>query len=571
MITCPSCGAQNRPAAKFCQKCGGSFAPDRDPFLADASQAPTEGPFPAAPLAAGDVLQHPDSSLRRYGIITARELERSIYYDALALVCAKCHYVHVTLPEQGLCQHCQTPLEIVLIHERRHVLAAEAPSESLVTSMLRLSCGHLSILPHRDILSYAGRTFVVTQHPGRWRVVVRGKQPRSLGSVMSGAVHVGQALSYLHQNGFAFAEVGGSSLESLIVVGGGMHIKLADLSMVRPLPVDAPERAQGLINRDIAFLADLIFYLSTGKSLIRGGTAAAPSALWQLIERAMQSQYRDINGMMDELCDLPAELTRPLKPSHGQGTHSGRKYSLNEDSVVTFTYDKQQEGRCVPVGFYLVADGVGGGDAGGVASSTVNQIVTDWIINTQVLPDVNNTTRQLLDDSVPATLLCDALSRANQALVELGAACDAQVGTTVTSVLLIADVATLANVGDSRVYLLRDGVLEQVTQDHSFVSRLVAAGIITADEVRTHPQRNQIYRCLGCEPAVEIDTFTIKLSRGDRLVLCSDGLWEMVSDAEIFQVVARSRSPQQACDALLEAANSAGGEDNISVVVVEME
>jgi protein phosphatase len=141
----------------------------------------------------------------------------------------------------------------------------------------------------------------------------------------------------------------------------------------------------------------------------------------------------------------------------------------------------------------------------------------------------------------------------------------------VTAALIIGDVATVANVGDSRTYLLRDGRLEQITQDHSLVARLVDAGVIKPDEVRSHPLRNQIHRCLGNKPSVDVDTFTVQLRQDDRLILCSDGLWEMVSDAEIQRVVEGARSPQKASDELIEAANRAGGKDNIAVIVVEIE
>jgi protein phosphatase len=144
-------------------------------------------------------------------------------------------------------------------------------------------------------------------------------------------------------------------------------------------------------------------------------------------------------------------------------------------------------------------------------------------------------------------------------------------GSTVTAALIIGDVATIANVGDSRTYLLRDGRLERITQDHSLVARLVDAGVITPEEVRTHPQRNQIYRCLGHKPELDVDTFTVQLQAGDRLVLCSDGLWEMVLDENIQHAVEKARTPQKACDVLIEEANRAGGEDNISVIVVELE
>jgi protein phosphatase len=144
-------------------------------------------------------------------------------------------------------------------------------------------------------------------------------------------------------------------------------------------------------------------------------------------------------------------------------------------------------------------------------------------------------------------------------------------GTTLTAALVIGDAATIANVGDSRTYLWRNGVLRQVTRDHSLVASLVQAGMVKPEEVRGHPQRNQVYRTLGVKPDVEVDIFTETLQRGDRLILCSDGLWEMVGDAEIGRTVGQARSPQEACRTLIQQANKAGGKDNVTVIVVKME
>jgi serine/threonine protein phosphatase PrpC len=118
--------------------------------------------------------------------------------------------------------------------------------------------------------------------------------------------------------------------------------------------------------------------------------------------------------------------------------------------------------------------------------------------------------------------------------------------------------------------LLRNGKLEKITRDHSLVESLLLAGQITEEEVYTHPQRNQIYRSLGEKEDVEVDVFEKQLRPGDQLILCCDGLWEMVRDLEIARIVEQASSPQAACGALVRAANTAGGEDNITVIVVKM-
>ncbi|MBN1976262.1 MAG: Stp1/IreP family PP2C-type Ser/Thr phosphatase [Anaerolineae bacterium] len=620
MLTCQKCGGQNRRGAKFCSTCGADLSPTRSMspaeaekrgspksgegvassfvrFLTGSKSQPAKPPQPAAsatpaaplsatkpmgteqppvsltPLPPGSVLSHPQDPTRRYAIAKARELEHSIYYDALDLNCPSCQTLFPQMPSYGMCPQCQAPLDVVLIHERLLPPGGLHPADE-VEKLVQLSAGHANILPHRDILQYQEHIYTVAEHPGRWGVLVRGRRQRLPDEALAETAQVAQALAYLHSNGFAHSEVGGEvSVESLIVVGGARDAKLADLGACVPLPTGDSHAVRAQINRDITFLGRLLFYLATNKELSRSSIEFAPPALRPFIERAMQNQYATVADMLTAFSLLPSAPAagRSLKASHGQATHPGQKHARNEDAVITFTYDKEQDGQTVPIGFYLVADGMGGHDAGDLASRTVNQVVTDRIIKIKVLPDLRKSTRKLTQEDVPADILSEAVQKANETLMNHGQKKSSDLGSTVTSALVIGDVATVANVGDSRTYLLRDGRMEQISQDHSLVARLVDAGIVTPEEVRSHPQRNQIYRCLGHQPTVEVDTFPVQLQEGDRLILCSDGLWEMVPDAEVQHIVESARSPQKACDALIEAANQAGGEDNIAVIVVELE
>ena len=608
MITCLKCGAQNRREAKFCSSCGANLSPlaagqpgkeagagtarPVKPRGQGAEPLPATQPLPQPaptrplppesppfqtigrlpPLQRGSILSHPYDPRQRYSIVAARELARSTYYDALDLTCPACGSPQPDVPPNGLCQQCQAALQPVLIHERRarpnkHLTATD------VEQLIHLSRDHPNILPHRAIVQYQESIYTVAEHPRRWGVLVRGRRQRSPDEALAGAAQVGYALAYMHSHGFAHCEVGGASIESIIITGGERSLKLADLSACTRLQPDDGEMVRAQINSDVAFLASLLFYLSTGKELQRTDIKLAPPPLRVFIERAMQSQYAAVQDMLTDFSLMPSAppSARPLKPSHGQATHPGQKHARNEDAVITFTFDKEQDGRAVPVGFYLVADGMGGHEAGDVASRTVNKIVTDWIIKTKVLPDLQKTTRKLTTEDVPGELLAQSIEQANDALLRHAQKADSDMGSTVTAALIIGNVATIASVGDSRTYLLREGRLEQITQDHSLVARLVDAGVIGPEEVRSHPQRNQIYRCLGHKSDTEVDTFTRQLRAGDVLLLCSDGLWEMVLDDEIQRIVEGARSPQKACDELIEAANRAGGEDNIGVIVVEME
>jgi protein phosphatase len=134
--------------------------------------------------------------------------------------------------------------------------------------------------------------------------------------------------------------------------------------------------------------------------------------------------------------------------------------------------------------------------------------------------------------------------------------------------LVVGDRATIANVGDSRTYLYRDGKLKRVTRDHSLVMRLVELGQIEDKDIYTHPQRNAVLRSLGDKPDLEIDIFSARLYSGDVLLLCSDGQWEMTQDPEMERMIAAHGDPQQACEEFIRAANKAGGEDNVTSVLV---
>ncbi|MGC9398127.1 MAG: Stp1/IreP family PP2C-type Ser/Thr phosphatase [Anaerolineae bacterium] len=507
----------------------------------------------------------------RFLILTPRQLEHVVYYDALDLRCGHCQTPHERVPPNGLCRACHQPLQTVLIHE--HHLPVQS---HLRPQMLQMgNVGHPKILHHLDVLTFTRATFTVLQHPGQWGVVVRGRRPRPIDDALAVVGQVAHAFTYLHQQGFAYTSTDRGSwqlaLENVLTLSGN-EAKVADLSPIRALPTDAQARQQA-IAADIAFLGQLLLFLSTDLTHFPGHQEEAPPLLHPVITDALQHRYPSVTAFLQALREIPEATTppRPLKPLHGQATHPGRRHQHNEDAIVTFTYNKEQGGKSVPIGFYLVADGMGGHEAGDLASRTVNQIVTEWVLQTKVLPDLRKTTRKLTKESITEELLQEAIQRANQVLLHRAKAQNSNLGSTVTAALIIGNAATVVNVGDSRTYLLRQGQLQQVTRDHSLVARLVEANVITPGEVREHPRRNEIYRSLGQEDEIEVDTFTFPLKRGDRLILCCDGLWEMVEDAEIKRIIEAAKSPQQACDALIHAANRAGGEDNISVIVVEME
>jgi protein phosphatase len=227
----------------------------------------------------------------------------------------------------------------------------------------------------------------------------------------------------------------------------------------------------------------------------------------------------------------------------GAVTDVGRERSGNEDR---FLVDEDRH-------LYAVADGMGGHRAGEVASATAIETLQDAYRAGRALDE--------------------AMEEANSA-VFAKASSNAEMrgmGTTLTAVALVDDrTALLGHVGDSRAYLMRDGDVTQVTDDHSLVEQLVREGRLSPEEAARHPQRAIITRALGVDPDVEVDTYRIDLRPGDRILLCSDGLTNMVDDRTIAGLLRRQRDPQQAAKALVDAANRAGGDDNITCVVVDV-
>ena len=205
-----------------------------------------------------------------------------------------------------------------------------------------------------------------------------------------------------------------------------------------------------------------------------------------------------------------------------------------------------------------------GGHANGQdASRQAIQTIIDY-----VLPTVSSSKQA--DDEAFLNLLREGVQCANQAVHQRNLEERADMGTTMTAALVAGATAYVANVGDSRTYLYREHEgLTKITHDHSVVASLVEAGIIKPDDIYTHPKRNQIYRSLGEKPVVDVDAFTVPLRVGDKLLLCSDGLWDMVRDPEIQRLMSLPEpDPMQTGKDLIQAALDGGGEDNVSVIVV---
>jgi protein phosphatase len=221
------------------------------------------------------------------------------------------------------------------------------------------------------------------------------------------------------------------------------------------------------------------------------------------------------------------------------------------------------------LGLYAVADGMGGLQAGEAASDLTLRVLAYSIIRSILLPEAKKEIPGVAEQFILA-VVNGVIQAANRVVYEKGQSEGLYMGATLTGALIINNKAYIFNVGDSRAYVLEGEHLRQITADHSIVAELAAAGKITREEIYTHPQRNIITRCVGTESGVEPDLFIERMKPGTSLIICSDGLWEMVRDDEIGDVVLKADNPQAACEQLVRRANENGGVDNISVVVIRV-
>ena len=230
------------------------------------------------------------------------------------------------------------------------------------------------------------------------------------------------------------------------------------------------------------------------------------------------------------------------------------------------------ESNAQPSGVFIVADGLGGHDNGQVASRMTISIIAERMVRElfaePLLAEKGGEAPKPFDEDGLVALLRGAVEDANTALCQVNERDKTDMGSTITGFMVVGDHAYILNVGDSRTYMLRGGQLYKLTNDHSLVEQLVAGGLIEPDDVYTHPQRSQIFRSLGDKLNVQIDIFKQQLLPGDIVLSCSDGLWEMVRNPQIESILNAASDPQTACDQLVETANTNGGEDNISAVVV---
>lgn len=247
------------------------------------------------------------------------------------------------------------------------------------------------------------------------------------------------------------------------------------------------------------------------------------------------------------------------------GQSAGKQRDLNEDSILALTTTMAGNSGNLPFGLYIVADGMGGHQFGEVASNAAIRSVAGFILK-KFHPYLFQVKTDTMDESFQEVML-DAVREAQRTIQrEVPGS-----GTTLTAALVIGQQVTVAHVGDSRAYFIYpDSRIEPITRDHSLVKRLEELGHITPEEAVNYPHRNVLYRALGQGELLDPDIFTVAFPQPGYLMICSDGLWGVVAEQDIVRSIVEAPNLQRACQNLVSAANTAGGPDNISVILAQL-
>ncbi len=578
-VVCPKCNYENRENARFCHSCGAAL-PAHNPGPQDVSQHPTQPltlppDLPSThplPEATAEFAPLPEGALLRDGQYTVEEIRAADQINLYLVeehtpvrLCPNCR-TETFDPQERFCSACGADISNIEPLHLRYLVRESSNEQAFAaeSQLLGMRLEHPGLLLPHDAFTeapYGPPRHYLVEPEFTPPVATSLPLPQKLARVLTWGVTLAQTLDYLHRHQVALREIG---LEHIAVEG--KEARWTHLSQAYVIPPDARPMAVGHFAHDVQGLAAVLLHLATGEQ--QTTQVELPERASMAFSQALTTPEKiTVTDFASALEEALQELRRPASVTLvvGRRTDVGQERSLNEDSLLTLDSTAVFRSASTPVGLFAVADGMGGHEAGDVASHGAIQAIAQQTVSGVLSPAAAG---KPLPDA--RQWLTDATLAANQAVHDQRRAAGTDMGTTLVMALVAGNHATLANVGDSRAYLLNRDSITQITTDHSLVERLVATGQITREEAARHPQKNVIYRVIGDKAHTEVDLFDQTLVPGDALLLCSDGLSGMVTDQQMWQIWKTSTSPQEACDRLVQAANDAGGEDNITVVIVQV-
>ena len=520
-MNCPACGIDNRDGARFCRRCG--VALTEAPVPPEPAETEETVPAETPPKKeAQNAAETPPEAKEQAPTEEPAEPEEQPPAETLPEAVAE-----ESPPAEAALDHEEPPTGSDEVAPPPLPEQAEAPAEPE---------------PESD----AG-TDAVPDLDAFWREDVASLQPAPAGTVIDGRYALGEVLDMQDDH---------------------ILYEARDLQRCWQCGFDGNAASEAFCSRCGAALER-----KPEARLLEVRDAEAEAAATASGERVIASLIHDNRTFLvlaePEPLPQPAEAsTGAVRLIAGQRSVPGQVRDLNEDSVLILTMSPVFQSHNSPaISLFAVADGMGGHEGGEIASKLALQVLAERIVDDIVLPC-------LADEAISDDGMLDRLRRAvsgvNDAVYMARQKRGNDMGTTLTAFLVRDQQLFLAHVGDCRAFRWDASGLRQLTADHSLVAAMVARGQITADEIYTHPQRSIVYRSIGDRPITEVDTSVQTLAPGDRLIVCSDGLWEMVRNEGIQDGMMAESDPQAACDLLANRANAAGGDDNISVIVVQV-
>jgi serine/threonine protein phosphatase PrpC len=548
-IICQHCKSENKANAKFCLKCGKDLlnAPAKtDPVLRLLRVDTRVSNYQVI----GIIYNRADYNQYEVTDIAPPELRLAVCDDSS---CGAYHQPDQTFSE-SICTVCGKPLNknknlLLTMIERTD------PPREIEQAFLANSLTHGRLCVPLKFFQQDNFSYLIlpkwSELPGEMEIP----------QLLKDSVDLALALEVIHKGGVSF---NGHIMKRHLGIFNN-HLSWVNFDNCSLSPYTVPASS---VSSDVIGLARLVYrFLSNQNDF--SPMANQSQSINNFFKKALQDQaITTVAAYAEELTNALAEQqdTPPgsLEFEVGGLSHVGMDRQLNEDSLMTLTFNLSSQSSSQPRGVYAVADGMGGHAAGEVASRTVVETLSQETAKT-LLPAWSK--GELVDLEV---WIKDAVLAANKAVYTRGKGAGSDMGSTLVIAVLDGATLHLANVGDSRIYLVNKDNIQQLSTDHSLVERLVASGQITREEARTHDKKNVIYRTMGDKLNLEVDKSKHTLVQNDYLLLCSDGLSGMVDDPYLQNIIMNAPSPQQACEDLIKAANAAGGEDNITAIVVKI-
>ncbi|TNE84654.1 MAG: Stp1/IreP family PP2C-type Ser/Thr phosphatase [Deltaproteobacteria bacterium] len=440
--------------------------------------------------------------------------------------------------ESAKCEQCGSDLR-----GRRFLMSARWDEKRFKAyeAFFALKLRHPGLASPIEVLRKDGQLLSIIPYNGEG-LMLDEAAPLSNARVLDVGQRIAGMVAWLQRHGVKLAKLTRANM----LISPDNTVRLFDLEVSDVLPGPVPEAERATELKSLGFILrrycnveaeDLTAFLASTEE----GAYPTPAAFG----RAVEQRFPAFEGVT-------------YKPLTGAMSDVGLVRQLNEDNWGWRKLSNRAR-------LYVVADGMGGHDGGEVASDVAVRTIC------KVAFERENSENPHEDLDAVENLLDEAFQSANNTVKSQAEEKGNDMGTTLVALLMLENrVAFLANVGDSRAYLIRDGQLHQVSKDHSLVAKMVERGKLTKEEARVHPHSNILLRTVGTERDVEIDIFRVDVERGDRILMCSDGLWGEVEDRDIEGILNTYGDPRIASRELVRAAHQGGGKDNVTLAIVEV-